>query len=481
MPSSRTDQFVLAAAVIWLAVQVSPLWYPAPDSGAYLSIARGLARDGVLLNHGRPQLYYSVGYPLLIAPLYLVGDEPFLRIAVLHFALGVAVLALTYHWVRGIAPEHAAWVAALTVCSAAFGTVYRRPLSETAFMTAMLAGVVVLNRVSRREGGWPVVALGALLAVAAVLTRPAGLTLAAGFGAVLLRSAWRGERSWRSAVIVAAAVGIPPVVAEATVIVQDRVRAEQIGAISYTDQVCAADQSLAGQLAEGVRVRVQEVGRLLVPGMYKAVGRAGDWLNVNMLVYVPLAVAVGWGWVRLIRERGDVFAGLLPFYVLLYIVWPYDQGARFFTPLVPLFAICLVTLARTVSAESVRRVGVGLATAHLLVAIGYWQFADWPEAVRYNADRAAVRQLVDRVPPPDRAAVAVPERFGLTPGWADYYLDRLSLVWEPAEPPPAESRWALLPADDPPPSGFAAAAVAGRFRLCQRGDSSTARAHASDR
>src|SRR5437016_2774676 len=50
MPVSRSDRFILTAAILWLAVQVSPLWYPAPDSGAYLSIARGLARDGALQN-----------------------------------------------------------------------------------------------------------------------------------------------------------------------------------------------------------------------------------------------------------------------------------------------------------------------------------------------------------------------------------------------------------------------------------------------
>jgi len=276
MPSSRTDRLILAAAVAWLAVQVSPLWYPAPDSGAYLSIARGLARDGVFQNHGRPQLYYSVGYPLVLAPLYLADGEPFLRIALLHFVLGVAVLALAYRWVRDIAPEHAAWVAALTVCTAAFGTVYRRPLSETAFMAAMFAGVVVLNRVVRRDCRWPVVALGVALAVTAALIRPAGLTLAAGFGAVMLRSAWRGEWAWRSAALVGLAVGLPSVIAEAAVISLDRARAGEIGAISYTDQVRTADLSLAAQVIEGVRVRVQEVGRLLIPGMYKAVARTGE-------------------------------------------------------------------------------------------------------------------------------------------------------------------------------------------------------------
>jgi hypothetical protein len=312
----------------------------------------------------------------------------------------------------------------------------------------------------------------------------------------MLRSAGQRERSWSSAIVLALAIGLPAVFTEAAVIFQDRVRAGEIGAISYTDQVRAAEHSLAGQLAEGVRVRVQEFGRLLVPGMYKAVARRGDWLNVNMLVYVPLAVAVMWGWCRLVRQRADIFAGLFPFYLALYIIWPYDQGARFFVPLAPLLAVSLGFLIRagsvsdgafkkpslTLPARTDSRLfGIGLAVAHLLVAIVYWQFDDRRNAVRYNADRESVQRLIDGIPTSQRAAVAVPEKSGLSPGWAEYYLDRLPPTWGTYGLPPAEARWLLAPADEEPPATFVLTATAGRFRLYQRDGSSTSRAQASDR
>jgi hypothetical protein len=483
MPISRLDRLTLAAAAVWLAVQVSPMWYPSPDSGAYLSIARGLAHDSNLANFGRPQLYYSVGYPLLIAPLYLADGEPFLRIAILHLALGLAILALAYRWARDVVPEHAAWVAALAVGTAAFGNVYRRPLSETAFMAALLAGVVVLNRVAKSERPWPLVGLGAATAVLAVLIRPAGLALAAGFGLVMLRAAWRREWSWRSAAIATFAVAVPAVIAEAEVIRRDRARAEQSGAVSYVDQVRASDQSLAGQLAEGVRVRVQEFGRLLIPGMYKSTARTGEWLNPNMVVYVPVAIAVLWGWLRFFRERGDVFAGLFPFYLALYILWPFDQGARFFTPLVPLLVLCLLTLVRSAPVIMVRRIGIGLATAHLLVAIGYWQFEDMPVAVRYNADRVELARLIDHIPVADRAAVAIEERTDpAAQAWATYFLDRIPLPWDRDWGPPIQARWVLTPSEDAPAFEFIQVAVDGPCKLSRRdSQSSTARAHAKDR
>jgi hypothetical protein len=468
MPSSRTDRLILAAAAVWLAIQISPLWYPAPDSGAYLSIARGIAHETSLANFGRPQLYYSIGYPLLIAPLYIMEGDPFLRIALLHFVLGLAILAMVYRWARDVVPEHAAWVAALAVGTAAFSNNYRRPLSETAFMTALLAAVLVLNRVTSSRRRWLLVGLGAITTVIAVLIRPAGLALAAGFGLVMLRTVWRREWSLPAAALATFAVVAPAVIVEAEVIRSDRARAKQAGGVSYTDQVRAPGQSLAGQLGEGVRVRVQEFGRLLIPGMYKAVARPGEWLSPNMLVYLPVTIAVLCGWLRFFPERGDVFAALFPFYLALYILWPFDQGARFFTPLVSLLVVCLLSLLRGAPSAPIRRIGIGLATAHLLVAIGYWQFDDRPAAVRYNADRAEVRQLIDRIPVIDRASVAIAD--GSDPAaqaWATYYLDRLMLSWSAGEPPPANACWTMAPAGAPP-HGYVEVATAGAFRLCRR-------------
>ena len=113
-------------------------------------------------------------------------------------------------------------------------------------------------------------------------------------------------------------------------------------------------------------------------------------------------------------------------------------------------------------------------TAHLIVAIGYWQFDDRPVAVRYNADRAHLQWLVDHVPAADRAAVAIADDTDpAAHAWTTYYLDRLSLEW-PGGDPPAAARWAIQPADYPSPAGFAPAAAAGPVRLYRRVNQPTA-------
>jgi hypothetical protein len=54
-----------------------------------------------------------------------------------------------------------------------------------------------------------------------------------------------------------------------------------------------------------------------------------------MPIYAAITIFVAAGWWRLVRHRRDVFLLAAPFYVAIYIVWPYDQGTRFFTPMLP--------------------------------------------------------------------------------------------------------------------------------------------------
>src|SRR5713226_173373 len=104
-----------AIAIFLLAIQISPYWYPTPDSTGYLSIARILARDHALRDLGSDQLYYSVGYPLLISPIFLTTDDPFLMISVVHFGLSLLLMWGIWLWASDHAPQAASWIAVLSV------------------------------------------------------------------------------------------------------------------------------------------------------------------------------------------------------------------------------------------------------------------------------------------------------------------------------------------------------------------------------
>lgn len=464
---SRSDRWILILAVIWLALQVSPLWYPTPDSAAYISIARGIAERHVLENHGRAQLYYSIGYPLLLSPLFAFDREPFLLISVMQFGLGLAVIALSYRWVKSIAAPHAAWIAAFTVCTTSFGSIHRRPLTESAFTVALLGGVLILNRAIAARG-WRNIGIGSLMVAATTLIRPAGITLAAGFAAATLLLAWRCEQTWRRAIAQAMLVALPALLLQWAVMHYDRVQATLDGGLCYADQIREPNLGIGGQFVEGVRLRIQEAGRLLIPGMYKSYAKPGDWLDINLLLYGSLSMTLLLGWLRLARERNDVFVWVLPFYVGLYVVWPFDQATRFFTPLTPLLAVCLITAARSLQCVTVRRVGFGMVTIHLVVAAVYWRFDERPKAQAIEAERTDLAKLSAAVPIQDWKAVVVAEDAEPATIWTPHYLDRLVSIRPITEPLPAEANWLVLRASQMPPSGFACEAIVGRFQLCRR-------------
>ena len=101
------------------------------------------------------------------------------------------------------------------------------------------------------------------------------------------------------------------------------------------------DEPFAWQCVEGLRIRISEVGRLSVPGMFGAYGRYGDWLNPSMIVYLPLFGLLALGWRRLAQQDADVLVLTFPLYFLLHVCWPSNQSGRYLAPMLPLLLTCL--------------------------------------------------------------------------------------------------------------------------------------------
>ena len=175
--------FLLAAAL--LAMQISPWWRPTPDAAAYLSMARSLATTGHMTRFGSRQWYYAPGYPALISPAFLLGDQPFLAISLIHFGLVLALMAGLYLWVRQAAAEAALPVTALVMVNVALWEHYRRTLSELAFMAELAWLAVALSRLRgatfpRQKLAW--LATSVLLLAGLCAVRQVGLFIVFGFG-----------------------------------------------------------------------------------------------------------------------------------------------------------------------------------------------------------------------------------------------------------------------------------------------------------
>jgi hypothetical protein len=345
-----TDFFTPTALLLILGLallsQVSSIWIPTRDGVSYLSIARGIASGEGLFRFGSPHLFFAPGYPALIAPAFLFSDQPFLLISFIHWLLSIAFLCATFGWFKRQMPEHALLLSALCVANVSVLYYFRRTLSEAAFMPLLMCTAVLMDRALDHAGsakGFKYLLLAALAGSYLCTVRFVGVTLAAGFALMLLLKISNRQITVSRATLLATfGVGLP-LAAALAVMYYDRAMAALSGdhLATYTDHFTRHLFTLPERLLTSSRLRIQETGRILIPGMFKAYG---GWLNPAMLLYVPLFVAVIAGWYRMLRRRPSAMLFAFPFYLALYLIWPFDQGTRFMTPMVPVLWLALAGL-----------------------------------------------------------------------------------------------------------------------------------------
>lgn len=455
----------LAGFALALALQISPLWYAAPDAAAYLSIARSIAAGGPLARFGLAELSYPLGYPLLISPAFLAGPRPFLALSVLNWLMAVAFMLGVYCWARRQLGAGALWVTGLVMANMSVWTLYRRTLSEAAFLAVMMWAVNGLNAVLARSRS---VAVAPLLAAAALLItltaiREVGILFGAGFVLVLLTRAVSGATSRRATATAVA------VTAAALLFALLSIRPERIAAAGpalagnlagYRD----ADSAVVGGVAERALLRVSEVGQLLVPGMFRAYGRG--WADVNSVLYVLLLIAVGIGWWRLVRLRRDVLAFTAPLYLGAHLLWPYSAGTRYMVPLLPLLVACIWVLL-----EPLRRWRLGIVAvalfAHLFVAVGYWLAVDRPAARACARQWPAVRQLAAHIAP-QPGAVSATDAPPCLPLLLALQLERPVQRLDPRTPADAATQWIVAARNGDAIAGFQTQADVGDYRLLRK-------------
>ena len=400
---------VLAVCALLLAVQVGPWWYSSIDSTAYLSMAHSLARGTGPTNLGSPLMWYSPGYPALISPLFLFGERPFLLIAAVQWLLAVSLLLGIYRWARRVTPDAAIWFAALTVVNHGFWIHFRRPLSEVAFMCALVWTINYLHDLvsAARTSAFTarLVASGVLLALVCAI-RPVGIMLVPAFAVWALLEV-RGQRlTWVRAIaaslVVAAAAAMPV----AMFVAHERALAAELGGRSYADNFNDAAQSPLESYSRGVQLCLSDIGRVCIPGFFKSHGRPGDWTDPNMLLHVPFFALVCYGWWRWRRQANDLYAWYAPFYLLLIAAHAMDTGARLLLPLLPALFVCVwFALARV--GEWRQKVAAVCLAAQLTVAASYWLGVDLPLARRYDRQWPAVAELAAQIASDPGQVVAI--------------------------------------------------------------------------
>ncbi|MGA2035317.1 MAG: hypothetical protein ABSG68_23970, partial [Thermoguttaceae bacterium] len=243
---------------------------------------------------------------------------------------------------------------------------------------------------------WPRV-LAAAAGVAGLIgllcvIRPVGLPLAAGFGLATFLAAWQGKMTWRRAAPWAALVLIAASATVAAVVARERATARAVGGRTYLNEFDDAARSFLSSYPRGIQLCISDIGRVTIPGMYSCYGDPGNWLDVNMVPYLPFLLLLLLGWWRWAKRDNDPLAWTLPFYVGLIAAHSFDTGGRHLVPMLPILLVCVWFALERLRQRRLAVLRIGLLI-HLAVACGYWLTVDLPRAKKTNAHWAAVDAL----------------------------------------------------------------------------------------
>lgn len=380
----RRPLVVLAAQSALLATLISPLWYATPDAAAYVSLARRLAHGAPAHAFGDPQPSFPLGYPLIIAPAFWFGDRPFVLLSCIHWLLAVAFMFGLYRWLRRVTPDAAVLLTVGLMANVNVWNLYRRTLSEAAFLPLLLWTINLSNHIGaqRTRSRGPELALLAACLLALVATRETGLV-------VIAAVAWFGVRARRGS----SAAGVLAVSASAVVAgMALLLRPERLAAVGNALRA-AFDSPANGVnvILDIARRRVIQVNQLTVPGMFKAYSDPPGWLDWNLLAGAVVLAIVSVGWVGLARRRRDTFLVLGPLFLATSVGWPYDGATRYLLPLIPLIAACGWHGLHALSWR--RAFTTAMLIGHLLFNIGYWLVVDLPRARQCNAEWPRLEEI----------------------------------------------------------------------------------------
>jgi hypothetical protein len=419
---------------------------------------------------GERHLYYAPGYSLLIAPaFFLQSARPFAPIALIHWLLAVLFMAGLYRWSRRYFGRDALLLTALVLVTVGFGYYLRRIGPEIAFMAAMVWAVNFLTAAAEWKTFAPSACLalmGGLLVGGLCWIRPVGVFVAAGFGLMLLALARRRCISWTRCFVLGGAVSLVALASVVGLIVYERATASPTGPGSqtYVEQIINPTTSLPAQLAEGARLRVTEIGRLLIPGMFKSYDAKGRWLPNALFFYLPAFAFVAAGCWRFGRKAPNILAWTFPLYLGMYVIWPFEQGTRFMTPMLPvLWASVWFAASRW---DRWRRPAlVAVAGLHLILAGVYWA-NDIRGARAADKRWPALSALAKAVQSDDRNGAVCADR---EIAWMFFLaLDRSWPIVPNAEAVKPGTRWLLIADERGEAPQFTTKARADDLRLLER-------------
>jgi hypothetical protein len=217
----------------------------------------------------------------------------------------------------------------------------------------------------------------------------------------------------------------------------------------------------------GLIYRINDVGCMMVPALWKASIPPDRILTLPLVLFVLLFGLVVIGWRRILHRKIDVLVLTLPPYLFLYSHWVCDQpGGRFMLPMLPIITACLWYGIGPLVRRPTIVFGL-LVLAHLAQSAAYWLCIDAPRAYQANQNWSMVDRLAEviRRKPGEvaitDAAEPVCQGLWLELDWG-YRLHGLK------QAPGPYVMWIVEPIGEKPLSGFSIQHVDGPVQLLHR-------------
>ena len=352
---SRREWLLVALLSVVLAVGFAALAAPkyrfTGDTEHYVTLARTIATGAPYEVNGRPETKFPPGLPLLLAPAALIARGSFAAISRWAAFLASSVFLLTWLYVRRREPRFALPVAILTACCIPFlNLATGNVMSEPVYLALTLALLLWADRwygPDRTWRSWGWTAIGGLLLMALPAVRTIGVAGVAAAGMMLVAEALQRDPSRPPARIRGAvpfAVGAGFVAAWLL-----WTKAHSLGWFGpdsgyfrllvmrdphEPDLGSANGIQFLGRIVRNFVIQTAHAGELLTPVTWVKPG----WVSPALLA-VPVLAA---GWWQELRATGRFGALYFVCYMGILLLWPYDEGARFLLPVVPLLWVYLL-------------------------------------------------------------------------------------------------------------------------------------------
>lgn len=341
------------------------------DTSTYFGLAESLRTAHRYWFDFEPHRAYPPGYPLLLAGMMsLVGDDfsALVRLSVPIYFVGL----LATYWLLRL--QRGAIIAATVVvlcalCGDAYFWATVGLHSDIPYFTVSMLALLFLIVGERATRRWPRLlsrALAPALLAYLVLLRSIGVTLVGGVmlwmclpllrtrGRDVHESLRRAARWWPTVLVPAAAL----IAWSAWTKSQVSVRNTGDFMDSYAQQILKQDpHQLASPRVSltDIPVRAFRIGELRAANAVRMVLNTPPvylrWYSPIVLVFMSVVIC---GFVSVFREGPSVVETYLIAYVVLLLLYPFDEGSRYLLPLLP-FLIFYGSTGITAAAALVRR------------------------------------------------------------------------------------------------------------------------------